>query len=404
MIKKIFGVLFLVLLFSGLSFVFTETNDSFVRADEELISVYFFYSRTCPHCGQEKVFLENLEKKYIEIEIKKFDTFEKDNIKLLKEMYENYQVAPEERGYIPITFIKERYFLGFQDQDISGKEIENYIISLINEKSQVLPVEPSDLKEKTITIPFFGEIRMPNSPLLLSVVLGFLDGFNACAMVALGFLLAVLIGTGKREKIFFIGGTFILVSGIVYFLFISAWLNLFLCLTHQKFITFLMGLVIVLFALFLLKDFFQKKICRICDVGQEKVNILTRFQRRLFEKMRKFSDGQMSLHLSLLGIAVVAVGVNMVELCCSFGFPLIFTKILSSWNLPIVSYYFYLLVYIIFYLLDDFLIFSFAVFTLKITRASDRYLRAIKLISGILLLILGLLMLIRPEILMLGSL
>ena len=120
----------------------------------------------------------------------------------------------------------------------------------------------------------------------------------------------------------------------------------------------------------------------------------------MFAKMQQISQAKTSLPLMLLGVVVVAVGINMVEFVCSFGFPLVFTKILTSYNLGTPSYYFYLLIYILFYMIDDLIIFTLAIWTLRITQVSEKYLKAIKLISGIVLLILGLIILFKPELLM----
>ena len=115
--------------------------------------------------------------------------------------------------------------------------------------------------------------------------------------------------------------------------------------------------------------------------------------------MEELTTSKMSLPLMLLGVSIIAVGVNSIELVCSMGIPLAFTSLLSSLNLTSSSYYFYLVVYIIFYMLDDFLIFLLAVWTLRITSVSKKYLQIIKLVSGILLLILGLIILFNPSIL-----
>jgi len=394
--KKLFVFSILFIILTGFL-----TEADFGLAEEEKIEIYFFYGATCPHCSDEKIFLEKLEVKFSELKIHKL--LAPDDLELLKKKYEDYEVPQEVWGLVPITFIEDRYFLGYGGDETTGKEIENYILELKG-KSEPEPEEP--VKEEVsneIKIPLLGEIDISNfSPLALAVVLGALDGFNACAMVALGFLLAVLISTRIRKRVFLIGGIFILVSGVVYFLFISAWLNLFLCLANLKIITLVVGIIVSVFALFLLKDYFTGVVCRICKVTPGKEGISARFQRKLFEKMEKFSAAETPLLLSLLGVVVVAVGINMVELCCSFGFPLVFTKILTSFELPTISYYFYLLVYIIFYMIDDFLIFLIAVLTLRITKASEKYLKFIKVISGLLLLILGLILLIKPELLAFG--
>ena len=382
-LSLIFLVSISLILFSGI-----------IDAADDLIEVDFFFKPGCPSCTKEEVFLDKLENRYSNIEVGRFSIFEKDSLDLLTELYNEHGVSQRERGLVPITFIDGRYFLGFNNEETTGKEIENYIQKLSGEEVEEISTE------RKFSLPIFGEIDFANRhPLFLSILLGALDGFNACAMIALGFLLAILVATGIRKRVVLIGGTFILVSGAVYFLFISAWLNLFLYLTNVKFITLIVGVVIILFSISLLRDYFRKIVCKVCEVGTGKKSVLTKFQEKLFEKIEKLSTGQVSLPLALLGIAIVAAGINMVELFCSLGLPVAFTKILTSYNLSSFSYYFYILIYVVFYMIDDFLIFLIAVFTLRITRTSDKYLRAIKLISGLLLLALGILMIFRPEIL-----
>jgi len=383
-------------------FLFAISGTTFAQ---EKIEINFFFSPSCHYCAQEKEFLNTLEKKYPELEIKRFNTFEKESVKLLKKLYQEYKVPLEEQGWVPITFTPKEYFLSFNEK--IAKDIENCILECKLTEPRESPAEetltPIDL-EKRISLPIIGKINVSKlSPLALSIVLGALDGFNACAMVALGFLLSLLVATGIRKRVFLIGGVFILVSGIVYFIFISAWLNLFLVLEQIKLITYLVGIIIIVFSIFLLRDYFHGIICRLCKINQNSDNIFTRFEKTLFGKMERISNSSISLPLILFGVAAVAAGVNLVELVCSFGFPLAFTKILSSLSLPIISYYFYFLIYIIFYMLDDFIIFMIAVLTLRITQVSEKYLKVIKLISGIFLLLLGLIMLIKPGILMFGG-
>lgn len=392
--KKILFLAFVLCLMSGFLAPACPAGRP-ALAEEEKIELIFFYSSGCHFCAEEKEFLTELEQSYPQIEIHSLNVSQKENSSLLQRLYQKYEVPRGFWGGVPITFIKDRYFLGF-DQEI-GEEIRAYI------SSNALPSrEPTGTEQpKTIRLPILGEIGISGfSPLFLAIVLGTLDGFNACAMVALVFLLTVLVSAGLRKRVFLIGGTFIFVSGLVYFLFISAWLNLFLCLSHIKFITSLIGIIIAIFGAFLFKDYLQGIVCRLCQIKKEKKSIINGFHRRLFLKMEAASRIEMPLALALVGVAIVAAGVNMVDLCCSLGFPLAFTKALTSQNLAGVSYYFYLLVYISFYMLDDLLIFCFSVLTLRITQASQKYLKAIKLVSALLLLGLGLTMIFWPQLLM----
>jgi len=381
-----------------------------VSAQEENVQIDIFYSTSCPHCKEAKYFLHNLDQEYLDSEliIIEHNIAEKDNIELLKKLYLEYNVSQENYGSVPIIFIADKYVVGYSEK--IGELIKNYLAELIQEcrekeqqncEQNQTTEDPEKIEtEREFKIPFIGQIDISGfSPLILSIVVGALDGFNACAMVALGFLLAVLVTTGIRKRVLLIGGVFILVSGAVYFLFISAWLNLFMFIGYQKYVQIIVALVIIFFSIIVLKDYFSGVVCKVCNVSDEKQSFFNKLQKKLFVRMSQLSKAKMSLGLVLVGTAVVAVGVNLVELACSFGFPLAYTKILTSYNLPTVQYYGYLLVYILFYMIDDFLIFLIAVITLKVTKASEKYLKIIKLISGIVLLIMGLIMLFRPELL-----
>ncbi|HLD28455.1 MAG TPA: hypothetical protein VJB67_02485 [Patescibacteria group bacterium] len=363
--------------------------------------VYFFFSPTCHVCAEEKIFLDQLAGEFPDLIINRFDLTRPVNFGLLREYYQRYEVPADKQGSTPATFIdlgseNGRYFIGYGPS--LDSVIKEYILTAgqtDNDGSKpFIPVE------RKFSLPFIGEVDISGfSPLMLSVAVGVLDGFNACAMVALGFLLAVLVSSGMRRKVFIVGGVFILVSGAVYYLFISAWLNLFLFLGYLQIITTVISIIIILFALFLLKDYISGVVCKICDVPAGKEGFFTRAQRKLFIYMSRLTTIKMSLPLMLLGVALVAIGINTVELFCSFGFPLAYTKILTSYDLSPWSHYFYILVYVIFYMIDDFIIFMIAVATLRITKVSDKYLKAVSLISGIVLLILGILMLFRPDLL-----
>ena len=371
----------------------------------EKVNIDFFYSKSCPRCLIEEAFLDILEEKYGQLEIRRFEISQGKNIKTLKAFYKEYEVPEDRWGLVPVTFIEGKYFLGYGGNETTGKQIEDRIAGLINDENYdeepvINPWTTEVEIRKTIKLPFIGEIALTGlCPFAMAVVLGGLDGFNACAMVALGFLLSALIASGIRKKVVLIGGTFILVSGLVYFLFISTWLNLFLVLEQTKLITFIVSAVIIIFAIFSLKDYSHNIVCKICETNPEKLGFLAQFEQKLFQKMKSLTQSNRSLVWLLLGVSGVAASINLVELACSFGFPLAFTKALADLGISRASQYFYLLIYILFYMLDDFLIFLAAVFTLRISNVSQKYLKTIKLVSGLVLLALGLVMLFKPELL-----
>ena len=380
-----------------------------VFAQIQPVEMDFFYLPTCPHCHSEREFLEQLKQKYPELEISEYSIEKKENLDLLIKKYKDYGVPQDAWGRVPATFFDSVYIIGFKE-GITDNQLDSYVSQIIEKRKEAEINNPDgqgDIGEITtpfddktkIKLPFIGEVDVSNySPLVLSVLFGALDGFNPCAMTALCFLLASLVASGARKRILLIGGVFIFVSGLVYFLFIAAWFNLFLALAYVKFITTLVGILVLFFAFTVLKEYFSGVICKLCETEAKK-DFASEAQKKLLLKMEKITRAEVPLMWSLLGVGLIAAGVNMVELFCSMGFPAAFTGILSDMGISKMSFYLYLLVYILFYMLDDLIIFLIAVATLRITQASQKYLKFVKLVSGILLLILGLILVFKPGLL-----
>jgi len=359
---------------------------------QEKVEIQFFYSPTCSVCDREKPFLDELAQKYPQIKLTSFSVAQKENAEKLRTLYEEHDVPKEKWGLVPATFVGNKLFIGFNADGTTAQAIKDCVLSYGK--------EDCGESQRLIKIPFLGEINVSRfSPLVLAVLLGGLDGFNPCAMVVLGFLLAMLVATGIRERVFLVGGVFILVSGLVYFIFIASWLNVFLVLGQIKMITIGAGIAVILFGLFLMKDYLSGVVCKICKVDEGKTGFFTKIERFLFEKMQRVSEKDMPLPLLLLAVGAIAAGINLVELVCSFGLPLAFTKILTNMQLSTASYYLHILVYTIFYMIDDFALFLIAVFTLRATGMQDKYLRSIKLISSLVLVLLGLALIFKPELL-----
>ena len=92
-----------------------------------------------------------------------------------------------------------------------------------------------------------------------TVAIGLIDGFNPCAMWVLVFLLSLLVGVTSRRKTVLIAGTFVLVSGLMYFAFMVAWLNAFLLVGFSRSLQALLGVVAVSIGAIHIKDFFAFK-------------------------------------------------------------------------------------------------------------------------------------------------
>lgn len=387
--KNRFKILAFFILFLGLFL------NSPVFAQTETVEVDLFYLNTCPHCHSEIEFLNGIKQTYPELKVNTYEVGDKANLDLMLKNYKEYNVPKSSWGLVPVTFFGEgKYIVGFED-NVTGAQIESNIKQIIADGNNT--VETGN--KNKINIPFIGEVDISGySPLVLAIIFGAIDGFNPCAMAALTFLLASLISSGTRKRVILIGGTFIFVSGAVYFLFIAAWFNLFLALAYIKIITTLIGIFVIFFAFTILKEYYSDVICKFCE-AEIKKDFISRTQRKLLLNMEKMTRAEVPIFLSLLSVALIAAGVNLIELFCSMGFPAAFTGMLANFGLSKISFYLYLLVYIFFYMLDDMIIFLIAVATLSITQGSQKYLKTVKLISGILLLILGIILIFKPSLL-----
>jgi uncharacterized membrane protein HdeD (DUF308 family) len=104
---------------------------------------------------------------------------------------------------------------------------------------------------------------------------------------------------------------------------------------------------------------------------------------------------------SLIGLigssAALAVGVSFIEFSCTAGFPVIWSNLISVNDINTLSYLLLLGLYMLIYLIDEILVFGAAVLTMRASRIEEKHGRALKLISGVIMLILGFVMVVKPE-------
>lgn len=362
-------------------FLFVVFQGAIAKNEE----VHFFYSDICPHCTDAEVFLEKMTEKYPDLEINRYEVSSNiKNTNLLREMGRELKINV---SGVPVFIMGEDSVIGFQNEQSTGVKIENIIKKYFGE-----PIEKTENSE-IIKIPFFGEKNIKDFSLpVLTVVIGILDGFNPCAMWVLLFLISLLLGMHNRKKMWILGGTFILVSGIVYFLFLSLWLNLFLFIGYITYIRYAIALVALGSGIYHIREYFINK-AGTCKVTKGEK------QQKIFTKLKEIVSSDKFL-FSLFGIVLLAVAVNLVELACSAGLPAIYTQVLALSDLSVFQYYGYLLLYILFFMLDDLFVFFLAMTTLKMAFINAKYTRYSNMIGGILMLIIGILLILRPEWLM----
>jgi len=377
---------------------------TFIAASDQPVNVYVFWTKGCPHCALEKEFLGKLAGQDKQVKIITFELTEsRDNRELFRKVSEELRANV---SGVPFTVLGERYFIGWLDEVSTGALIVQAVAEarLTNAadvvgrlRAQPLPAwsgEKKTIPEK-LALPFFGEIEIKYLSLgLITVLIGALDGFNPCAMWVLVFLINLLLGMEDRRKMWVLGGSFILSSAVVYFLFMTAWLNLLVFLGFIIWVRIAIGLVALLAGFYNLREYFTNLagVCKLSDTEKR--------QRRM-AKLKEIVETRKFL-LALGGIILLAFAVNLVELICSAGFPVIYLQILSLTPMPFWQYYLYLVLYIFVFMLDDMIVFIVAMVTLQLLGLGTKYKQASNLIGGILMLLLGILLIFRPEALMFG--
>jgi hypothetical protein len=189
-----------------------------------------------------------------------------------------------------------------------------------------------------------------------------------------------------------IGGTFVAVSGLVYFAFMAAWLNIFLLVGLSSATQVVLGGFAVLVGVLNMKDFF------VFGHGVS-LSIPAAARPGIYARIRRILQAE---HLpgALAGVVVLAVLVNTIELLCTAGLPAVYTRILTLRQLPWWAYYGYLGLYNVAYILDDSLILSLAVITLGRRKLQQNAGRWLKLVSGVVMLALGVALIVQPTWLM----
>ncbi|MCM5571566.1 glutaredoxin family protein [Burkholderiaceae bacterium FT117] len=329
----------------------------------------------CPHCADAKVFLSRLaeQRPGLRVEYHPVDT----DPQALEELVAISRAAGAWPPGVPTFVVDGRVMVGFDDAEHAGREL----VALIDRASA-----PRDSVETRL----FGTLSASRLGLpAFTLALGLLDGFNPCAMWVLLFLLSLLVRMRDRRRMAIVAGTFVLVSGLVYYAFMAAWLNLFLAIGMSDGIRVVLAATALVIGAVNLKDFVAFR-------QGPSLSIPESAKPGLYARMRRVMKAK-ALPAALLGVAALAVMVNFVELLCTAGLPAIYSAVLAQQQLEAAVHYAYLGLYIVGYIADDSLMVGAAVFALGSGKLTERGGRWLKLASGAVMLALGLVMLLRPQ-------
>ncbi len=363
-------------------------------ASRDTVTVQVFWREGCPHCEKEIAFLQGqtaalpwLQLEYHEI----------GSSRTARELFvATAQRFGETPNAVPFTVVGDRYFVGYLDDATSGAAIVAAAHAARSEPAVQASAQPAPAVPHTtaavpaqLHVPLVGMVDTAQLSLpLLTITLAAIDGFNPCAMWALVFLLGLLVGLRDHRRMWVLGVTFVVASALVYFLFMTAWLNLVLFVGALGWLRYAIGLLALAGGGWYLYEWKTRRDAQ-CQVSAAPA------RRRVLDGLRAMAQRQ-QLPIALVGIVLLAFAVNLIELVCSAGIPAVYTQVLAMTPMSTAAHYAYLALYILVFMLDDLFVLGATLLTLQVTGLTGRYTHAATLVGGLVLLALGLAMIFRP--------
>ena len=404
-----------------------------VKDGKVQVHLHVFWSTTCPHCTKAHAFLDGLQKRQDWLKVSSYEvTGTRENMDLYRRMAE---AVGKKAGQVPAFFYCKQLEIGFTGDDTTGKRLEVALVRYRDALQKQLdkrppppaapaPAGPADplllvillqdapaapaaepeldldaaAKEvpqeehKAVEVPWWGAVNADEVSLpALTVVLGGLDAFNPCAFFVLLILMSLMLHAGSKRKMLVVGTVFVAVSGLVYFLFMAAWLNLFFLVGHLRVITLAAGVVAIAAAAINVKDYFFFKRGVSLSISDSARSRLVGRMTDLLRRGNFFSV--------IAGTAALAFAANLYELLCTSGLPLVYTRVLTLRQLSHAGYYGYLALYNLIYVAPLFLIVVGFSLTLSSRKLTEYQGRVLKLVSGLMMLSLGVILVADPGLL-----
>ncbi|MCK9379726.1 MAG: glutaredoxin family protein [Sulfuritalea sp.] len=359
-------------------------------------AIEVFVREGCPHCEAAKAFLGELARERPDLSVSLVDVRrDPDALVRLNQLSRNAGIA---QPGVPTIRIGPELIVGFDSAATTGAQIRAALdhgrlpaaaggAAACGVADETVCKAPG---EETIEIPFSGGRHVSVDDLglpLFTIAIGLLDGFNPCSMWVLILMISMLATLGDRRRMLAVAGTFVAIQGIAYFAFMAAWLNLFLLIGLSRISEIAIALLAIVAGAINLKDFvaFGRGIT---------LSIPDAAKPGIYARLRAILHAE-NLWPALVGTALLAVMVQIVELLCTSGFPALYTRILTLRRLDGAGYYGYLLLYNLMYMLDDIVVLAIGVTTLSRRRLQENEGRFLKLAAGLVMLGLGIYLLVR---------
>jgi cytochrome c biogenesis protein CcdA len=379
----------------------------------DTVRVYLFWQRGCPHCERQIELVAALEAAEPDVRAIFLELGESANRWLYRDVAERLGMT---QLAVPLTVVGDAGLVGATAGLPFPQSVEAAIATcragpcpdlvarlaqarglVADREAALAAARPAPAAARPTPraaperhrLPLVGEVDLASLSLpVLTILLAAVDGFNPCAMWVLVFLIGLLLGMQDRARRWALGGAFLLTTAVVYYLVIAAWLQTLLVIGAVVWLRVVIGAAAVAGGGYYLWQYFRSPelICHVADASR---------RQRILDGLRKAAL-QPRFLVAIGAMVVLAVSVNFIELLCSAGIPAVFTQVLALQPMPAWERHAWIGLYVLVFLLDDVIVFAAAMLAFERTAASSRYAHHAQLVGGIVLVVVGVLLVLRP--------
>jgi hypothetical protein len=352
------------------------------------VQLYFFWSLTCPHCMAAHPHIDAIPQARPWVRLHALElSRQPENVQKYEAMA---RTLGEEAVSVPALLFCGEMHVGWDGDETTGATIRRRLDDCRARAGSGQPASAAPPPAATIDLPLIGALDPASLSLpVLALVLAGLDAFNPCAFFVLLFLLSMMAHQKSRARMLTIGGVFVTISGLMYFGFMAAWLNVFQLFGHLAWVTLAAGALAVFVGAVNVKDFFAFEKGLTLSIPESK-------KPDIFRRTRGILAAD-NLPAMIVATAFLAVAANFYELLCTAGFPMVYTRLLTLADLSPAGRYAYLAAYNVIYVVPLAAIVAVFAGTLGARKLTEREGRLLKLMSGAMMLGLGVLLLLAPE-------
>jgi len=219
------------------------------------VQLYFFWSLTCPHCTAAHPYVDTIPQTRPWVRLHSLEVSRHpENLRQYEAMARS--LGAELAGVPALLFCGEMH-VGWDGDEFTGATVRQRLDECRAQASGGAATNAKPATAETIQLPLIGAVDAASLSLpALTLVLAGLDAFNPCAFFVLLFLLSMMAHQKSRPRMLLIGGIFVAVSGLMYFAFMAAWLNVFSLFGHLAWVTLAAGALAVFVGAVNVKDFF----------------------------------------------------------------------------------------------------------------------------------------------------